>query len=58
VWLGAAGLSGVLAMTAQGLLFQQLATQWLAVLAYALAAPQVVQSIGAMLGLKKKATSA
>ena len=57
VWLGAAGLSCVLAMTAQALPVQQLATQWLAVLAYAVAAPQVGQSIGAMLGLKKKATS-
>ena len=46
LWLSVAGVAGVLSVTSDALLLQQMATQGVAVLAYAVASPQVCKDLG------------
>lgn len=54
LWLCVAGVAAILAVTARALWLQQFATEFLAVLAYAVAAPQVSRDVGDLLRVRTR----
>jgi len=54
-WLGMAGLAVLLALTTRALLPQQLATMFVAILAYTIAVPGVRGNVASLLHLRKRA---
>lgn len=58
LWLGVAGVAGILSVTSSTLLLQQIATEGVAILAYAVAAPQVCKDFGNLLRFLKRKSAA
>ena len=58
LWLSVAGVAGVLSVTSDALLLQQMATQGVAVLAYAVASPQVCKDLGNLSRFFKRRSAA
>lgn len=54
LWLCVAGVAAILAVTTRALWLQQFATECLAVLAYAVAAPQVSRNVGDLLRVRTR----
>jgi hypothetical protein len=58
LWLSVAGVAGILSATSSVLLLQQMATQGVAILAYAVAAPQVCKDFGNLARFFKRKSAA
>jgi hypothetical protein len=58
LWLSIAGVAGILSATSSVLLLQQMATQGVAILAYAVAAPQVCKDFGNLARFFKRKSAA